>query len=171
MSRAFVKEQDGNLPEDDIPERPQSPHPNYVTRHGLARLREQYDQLLAEHAQMSKLESDDALLQRRKREMERDIAYFQGRLERAILVDLGTQPGDEVHFGAVVTVREVDGTKHEFSIVGEDEADVARGQVSWLSPLAQAMIGAQVGETVTWRRPAGDAELEIVAIGYPKEQA
>ncbi len=164
-----MKEQDGNLPEDEIPDRPQSPHPNYVTRQGLASLRERYDALLAQHAEASKLGLDDALLQRRKREMERDIAYFQGRLERAILVDLGSQPADEAHFGAIVIVREADGKQHEFSIVGEDEADVTHGKVSWLSPLAQAMIGAQVGEVVTWRRPAGDTELEIVAIRYPKE--
>jgi transcription elongation GreA/GreB family factor len=56
---------------------------------------------------------------------------------------------------------------HEFTIVGEDEADVATGKVSWLSPLAKALIGARVGDTVKWRRPVGDTDLEILDIHYP----
>jgi transcription elongation factor GreB len=171
MSRAFVKEQDGNLPEDEVPERPQSAHPNYVTLHGLAKLRQQHHALAEKYAKMSASDSDDALFQREKREVERDLTFLQGRLERAIPVDPAGQPADEVRFGALVTVREKNKTKHEFYIVGEDEADVTSGKVSYVSPLAQAMIGAQVGERVTWHRPAGDAELEIVAIRYPRDEA
>jgi transcription elongation factor GreB len=166
MSRAFVKEQDGNMPEDDIPERPQSTRLNYVTPRGLDGLRARYDALLAEHAEMADISPDDALSMRRKRELERDIAYFQGRLERAILVEPGNQPADEVRFGASVDVREANGATHQFKIVGEDEADVTSGKVSWVSPLAQALIGAQLGDSVTWHRPAGDAQLTINAIRY-----
>ena len=60
-----------------------------------------------------------------------------------------------------------DGEVQHFTIVGEDEADVATGKVSWLSPRAKAMIGAKAGDTVRWRRPAGDTELEIIEIHYP----
>ncbi len=91
MSRAFVKESDEELAANDLPERPLSADPNYVTAHGK---------------------------------------------------------------------------QHIFHIVGDDEADVAAGSISWASPLAKAMIGAKVGDTVKWRRPAGASETEIVAIRY-----
>jgi transcription elongation factor GreB len=171
MNRAFVKEQDGNLPEDEVPDRPQSAHPNYVTPHGLAVLRQRHQALQEKHAKMLASETDDALFQREKREVERDLTYLTGRLDRAIPVNPADQSENEVRFGAVVTVREKkDKTTHEFHIVGEDEAEVTSGKVSWVSPLAEAMMGAQIGDRVTWRRPAGDVELEIVAIRYPRDE-
>jgi transcription elongation GreA/GreB family factor len=72
-----------------------------------------------------------------------------------------------VHFGAVVKIEDEEGHEQEFSLVGDDEADVALGRISWASPLARAMIGAKVGDTVVWRRPAGEAEVYIVDIRYP----
>jgi transcription elongation GreA/GreB family factor len=72
-----------------------------------------------------------------------------------------------VHFGAIAMIEDEDGTRHEFNIVGDDEADVSAGKISWASPLARAMIGAKVGDTVVWRRPAGEAEVYIVGIRYP----
>jgi transcription elongation factor GreB len=82
-------------------------------------------------------------------------------------VDPAAQPRDGVHFGATVEIADEDGTRHVFHIVGDDEADVAAGRISWASPLAKAMIGARVGDVVKWRRPAGDADVEIVKIIYP----
>ena len=79
-------------------------------------------------------------------------------------MDPSKEPQDEVHFGATVQARTRTGNVHRFTIVGEDEADVATGKVSWLSPLAKALIGARVGDTVKWRRPAGEVELEILEI-------
>ena len=73
-----------------------------------------------------------------------------------------------MHFGATVKILDEDGKVHRFAIVGDDEADVTAGRISWASPLAKAMIGAKVGDTVIWRRPAGDAEVEIAGIIYPK---
>ena len=102
------------------------------------------------------------------RVVERDLRYFNAQLERASVVDLHGQPRDEVHFGAAVAIHDENGKQHRFTIVGDDEADVAAGKISWASPLAKAMIGARVGDTVIWRRPAGDAEVEIVEISYPK---
>jgi transcription elongation factor GreB len=155
------------MPEDDVPERPQSPHPNYVTPQGLAMLREQHQQLLDK---LSGLEANEAdpLVQQQKQQLERDLNYINGRLERAIVVDPAGQPPGEVRFGAVVEVRDEESKAHEVTIVGEDEADVASGRVSWVSPLAQAMMGAQVGDVVMWQRPAGNSQLEIVAIRYPQ---
>jgi transcription elongation GreA/GreB family factor len=166
MSRAFVKEQDGNIAEDDVPERPQSPQPNYVTPLGLEMLRVQHRQLAQQHAQLNASGGAEARRTREYLEVERDLNFISGRLERAILVDPSGQPKDEVHFGAEVEVRDAAGQVQRFEIVGEDEADVASGKVSWASPLARAMIGAQVGDVVVWDRPAGRSTLEISAIRY-----
>jgi transcription elongation GreA/GreB family factor len=167
MSRAFVKEQDDKPAIDELPERPQSPHPNYVTPKGHAQLQERCQELLK---QRSALAADaDPLAVQQFKQVERDLRYFQARLERAIVVDPATQPSGEVYFGAEVSVRDENGEAHEFTIVGEDEADAAKGKVSWDSPLAHAMIGARVGDNVVWKRPAGDLGLEVIAIRYARD--
>ncbi|MBI2313240.1 MAG: GreA/GreB family elongation factor [Betaproteobacteria bacterium] len=165
MSQAFVKEQDEALG-NKLPDRPQSDHPNYVTPQGLSLL---HDKVHALQEQRTALDAtpDDPMKQQRVAEVERDLRYCQGRIERAVVVDLAKQPADEVHFGAVVQVRDEKGESHEFTVVGEDEADVVAGKVSWVSPLAKAMLGSKVGDTVTWQRPAGNVELEITRIRYP----
>ena len=165
MSRAFVKEQDDKPAIDELPERPQSPHPNYVTSKGYAQLQERCQALLKQRSALA-ADADAPLAAQQLKQVERDLRYFQARLERAIVVDPTTQPAGEVHFGARVNVRDENGEGHEFIIVGEDEADVAKGKVSWDSPLARAMIGARVGDNVVWKRPAGDLGLEIIAIRY-----
>jgi transcription elongation GreA/GreB family factor len=137
-----------------------------VTPHGLAQLRRKYEGLVAHHAQLKAAGED--FDKPKLTEIERDLRYFSQRLESAILVDVANEPKDEVHFGATVKAETDDGEVHEFTIVGEDEADVATGKVSWLSPLAKALIGAKEGDTVKWRRPAGDTELEIIDIQYPE---
>lgn len=161
MSRAFVKETDAP---DELPERPQSSHPNYITRAGLQRLHETLAEL---QRQRDAFDTEDGLDAGRLPALDRDIRYYQGRIERAIVVDPAQQPRDEAHFGATVEVRDEDGQVQCFAIVGEDEADAAEGRVSWQSPLARAMIGARVGDMVQWRRPSGETELEILAIRYP----
>jgi transcription elongation GreA/GreB family factor len=159
MSRAFVKENDLEHAGTDLPERPQSEHPNYVTPVGLAQLQDEAQQLEQERL---------ALLPRKDMAMlDRDLRYVQGRLERAIPVDPAVQDRDSVLFGATVQLEDENGASHEYAIVGEDEADISRNKVSWVSPLARALIGAKIGDTVKWRRPAGDLELEITAIRYP----
>lgn len=166
MSQAFVKEDDGSARSNELPNRPQSDHPNYVTAEGLARLHARV-QALQEQRNALVDNVDDPHKQQQLAEIERDLRYYQGRVEKAVVVDLATQPADEVHFGAVVTVEDADGERHEFSIVAEDESDVGSGAVSWVSPLAKAMLGARVGDTVTWHRPAGNLELHIIGIRYP----
>ena len=104
-------------------------------------------------------------------EVKRDIRYFSAQLERATLVDTVGQPRDEVRFGAAVTILDGQGKNHAFQIVGDDEADVAAGSISWASPLAKALLGARVGDTVKWQRPAGASEVEIVAIEYLEKTA
>lgn len=167
MSRAFVKEQESETP-DELPERPQSPHPNYVTPAGLAALHAHVQALQEQRRQLLEHPDDDLLTKETLKQVERDLRYFQGRVDRAILVDLSAQPTDEVGFGAVVRCVDDNDQEHEFAIVGEDEADVAEGKISWVSPLAKALMGAGVGDTVIWKRPVGDIGLEVLSIRYPE---
>ena len=169
MSRAFVKEPDGSEVPDDLPERPQSPHPNHVTPAGLARLRAERAALLQRKVELAEAQGDLARQQELKH-VERDLRYVEGRIERAIPIDPAGQPADEVAFGAVVEVRDEMGAPLRFAIVGEDEADATQGKVSWVSPLAKALLGARVGDSVTWHRPAGDRELEVVSIRYSADE-
>ena len=137
-----------------------------MTREGLERLHAKVRDLQERRASLE-AQVDDPHKQQELAQVERDLRYYQGRIEKAIVVDLSQQPTDEVHFGAIVEVEDENGEHHTFTIVGEDEADVTKNRVSWVSPLAKAMLGAKVGDTVTWQRPAGDLELEIVKIRYP----
>lgn len=168
MSRAFVKESDEDLAAGELPERPLSAHANYVTPGGLEQLHARVRELQERHEQLHAQAAEDPLAKQQLREVERDLRYFNGQLERVIVVDPGGQPQDEAHFGAVVKIVDEAGKEHRFSIVGDDEADVAAGKISWASPLAKAMIGSKVGDVVIWRRPAGDTEVEITEIFYPK---
>lgn len=165
MSRAFVKENDLEHAGTDLPERPQSPHPNYVTPGGLLQLQQQVAALEQRRQQLAP-HQDDPVARQQLAVVERDLRYFQGRLERAIPVDPASQPADTVLFGATVTLEDTQGEVHTYTIVGEDEADIARNKVSWVSPLARALIGHRIGELVRWQRPAGDLELTIIAITY-----
>src|SRR5579859_5084250 len=164
MSRAFVKEDNEDLTGDALPERPVSSETNYVTPAGLAGLRETVDRLHADHARLKQAAED---FDRPKlSEIERDLRYYQARLDSAIPVNVAAQPRDEVRFGASVQTEDEGGATHTFTIVGEDEADVVHGKVSWQSPLASALIGAKVGDTVTWNRPAGATTLEVLDVRY-----
>lgn len=162
MSRAFVKELDE---QDDSagPARPQSQHVNYVTPRGLQLLQDKVRELTAARDALSGRE--DLSSQQSSRDLARDLAYFNERVKRAVLVEPDRQPVDRVHFGAAVKVEDAGGERLSFIIVGEDEADAAAGRISWVSPLATALMNARVGDLVTWRRPAGDKELEVLAIG------
>src|SRR5579871_6534353 len=165
MSRAFIKEDDANTSGEELPERPQSPHPNYVTPAGLAQLQAQLAELQAQR-QEQMAHPEGILAEEHLKPLERDIRYFQERIERAIVIDLAAQPRDKVSFGALVSTVDDDGEKRRFAIVGEDEADPAKGKISWVSPLARSLAGASVGDSVTWKRPAGDKTLEITKIEY-----
>jgi transcription elongation GreA/GreB family factor len=162
VNRAFVKDPDETGAPEPLPERHQSPHTNYVTPVGLrqlqslhAELEARRQRLLGEGKQASP--QDLALVQR-------DLRYVEERVGRAVLVAPGGGAPNRVHFGATVGVRDEVGAIQTFTIVGEDEADPALGKLSWVSPLAKALLNAELGELVKWRRPAGAQELEIVDI-------
>ncbi len=165
MSRAFIKEDDANTSGEELPERPQSPHPNYVTPAGLAALQAQLAELQEQRHQLM-AHADAILSEEHLKPVERDIRYFQERIERASVIDPAGQPQDKVSFGALVTTLDDEGEKRRFAIVGEDEANPAHGKISWVSPLARSLAGASVGDSVTWKRPAGDKTLEITKIEY-----
>lgn len=167
MSRAFVKENDLEHTGTDLPERPQSPHPNYVTAAGMEQLRQQLAQLEQERAALSP-RKEDPVIRQRIGMVDRDLRYVQGRLESAIPVDTSGQSGETILFGATVSLEDEHGA-HDYAIVGEDEADIHCHKVSWVSPLARALIGHRVGEHVVWKRPAGDLSLEIMDIRYNHE--
>lgn len=163
MSRAFVKEGDGSL--DPLPDLPLSPHPNWVTPRGLAdlqaRLRARQEDLAALRARAERLDKLPEAA------AERDIRYLEARLRTAQVIDPAEQAVDEVVFGLRVRVADEEGRETTYEITGEDEADAARGWIAPHSPLARALIGAGVGDVVTWRRPAGAMDLEILAIERP----
>jgi len=169
MSRAFVKESDDDLTAGDLPERPVPVHANYVTPTGLEQLRARARDLADQHEQLKAIAADDSEAKRKLREIERDQRYVNAQLERAELVDASKQPQGEVRFGATVQVEDGDGVIQEFSIVGDDEADVAAGNSSRRSPLARSTLGAKTGDVVKWQRPAGVIEVEIIAISYPAQ--
>lgn len=145
MSRAFVKEDDNET--EVVAKRPQRQHPYYVTPAGYERLAQQ---LAAAQA------SSD----------EHSAENLQERLDAAIVVRPEEQPRDLVRFGAGVTVEAPDRKRSTYRIVGEDEADPLHGSISWLSPLAQALLEHHAGDRVVWQRPAGNVPLKIVSISY-----
>jgi transcription elongation GreA/GreB family factor len=165
MSRAFVKENDLEHAGIDIPERPVSDEPNYVTPKGLILLNTQIDALEIERG-LLKNKKDDPIAKQKIAIVERDMRYYAARIESAIL----TTPKEEDHsivlFGAIVTVEDEEGTLSTYEIVGEDEADIHQGKVSYLSPLAEALIGAKLNDEVTWEKPMGDTYLTIQKIEY-----
>ena len=164
MSRAFVKEADDNLPSDELPERPQSPHPNYVTTRGLAQLHARVHALQEERDRLAA--QDDPMARTRLLEIKRDLRYFQGRVERAIVVDPAGQPKDEVRFGAEVQIEDAAGTRLAYRIVGEDEAEVNAGRISWASPLGKTLIGLRVGDSFSWSRAGSAQDVAVVDIRY-----
>lgn len=167
MSRAFVKESDDDNSAGELPERPIAAYPNYVTPRGLEQLQARVRDLRTQHESLKvRSEEGDSAAKQKLREVERDQRYFAAQLDRAEVVDAARQPRDEVHFGAEVTIEDGSGRQQRFQIVGDDEGDVVAGKISWASPLAKALMGARRGDTVKWRRPAGETEVEVVAIRY-----
>jgi len=154
MSRAFVKEQDGAAGE-DLPELAVSPHRNLVTPEGLAALDAQLRRLDAELSD-ARAATDRAAIAR----IERDRRYWSRRRASAELVPPQAGPPTQVRFGCRVTVLDEAGARYTFRIVGEDEADPAQGRISYVSPLAEALLGSAVGDTLPFR--GGEGEVTAI---------
>lgn len=162
MSRAFVKEPDGEQIGDDLPERPRSSYTNYVTPQGLAQLQRRVRELSEQRDAL--IGNEDLGAKQQLKQVERDLHYYEERVQSAVVVPPDAQSDDKVRFGSTVEVLDSDGQTLRFTIVGEDEADASHEKISWMSPLARALLEAQVGDVVTWKRPVGDMELEVMAI-------
>ena len=154
MSRAFVKEPDGPEAFDELPEKLVSEHRNLVTARGLELIEAEVECLSTQHA-AAQAANDRAAIAR----AQRDLRYWAQRRSTAEVI---APPGDAktVQFGSTVTLIRDDSRQQKFRITGEDEADPAKGSISYVSPLAQALLGKVVGDTVA----AGTGEAEIVAI-------
>jgi transcription elongation GreA/GreB family factor len=151
MSRAFVNE---DKAVEDLPDRPVSTHPNYVTEKGLALIDAALEKARREHAE-AQASGDRAGLAKAGRE----LRYWSARRASAQLVE--AKPNvDSVQFGSTATIDRDDGREQTFKIVGEDEADPSQGTISHVSPLAVSLLGRKVGDVVR----AGRDDAEIVAI-------
>jgi len=181
MSKAFLPERDDE-DEDDAPGAPSLPagSQNYMTPAGHARLLAELNHLLrVERPEVvnvvswaagngDRSENGDYIYgKKRLREIDRRIRFLNKRLESAVVVDPCQRDSTErVYFGATVTVQDENGDEATYSIVGIDEADPGRGRISWIAPLARALIKAEVGDSVRFQAPGGMRELEIVTVEY-----
>jgi transcription elongation factor GreB len=160
VSRAFVKE-DGPEPDENPPEKPLSPNPNYVTPRGVRLLQDEEARIAAELATLTGAQ-DDPVHRRRKRVLERDLRYVRARLETAIPVDPANLSKDEIRFGARVVLKREDAETRTLRIVGEDEAEQGGELVPWSGPFVQALFGLKPGAALDW-----DAEhWTIVSVEY-----
>ena len=181
MNKAFVREADGDDDEslEPAPKLPPGTR-NYITPVGHSRLRDELEHLVKrERPQVVEVvawaasngdrsENGDYIYgKRRLREIDRRIRFLTRRLEIAEVVDPSRQgDNDQVFFGARVTVADGEGNENTYTIVGVDEADAASGRISWVSPLARALIKARAGDSVRFQSPLGVRELDIVDVTY-----
>ena len=154
--------------------------PNYITPQGFARMKEEALRLLdKERPELVKViawaasngdrsENADYIYgKRRLREIDRRIRFLTKRLESTKVIDPAARaPTDQVFFGATVTLVDEDGSENTYSIVGIDEADAGRGRISWISPLARALLKHREGDQIAFKAPGGDQVLEIVRVEY-----
>jgi transcription elongation factor GreB len=185
MSKAFTREPDSPADDDDL--EAASPLPvgarNYMTPGGFARMKAELDRLVAKDrpevvatiawaaSNGDRSENGDYIYgKKRLREIDRRIRFLIRRLDAAEVVDplarRDDDAADQVFFGATVTVASARGEERTISIVGVDEIDTARGYVSWVSPIARALLKAREGDTVLLRTPVGVEELDVVAVRY-----
>ena len=183
MNKAFVKEQDQES-DDDLPESAAIPPGtrNYMTPAGYAALRQELIHLMNEErpamvqivswaaSNGDRSENGDYLYgKKRLREIDRRMRFLTKRLDIAEVVDPSLQPNrDQVFFGATVVYCDKSGEEHTITIVGMDEADPLNGKISWISPVARALIKAREGDTVTLQTPAGPDELDVLEVRYPE---
>jgi transcription elongation factor GreB len=184
MSKAFTRETDSDDDDEDGGGLPPLPAggKNYITPQGYARLRSELLQLIDEErpkvvevvhwaaSNGDRSENGDYLYgKKRLREIDRRIRFLTKRLEIAEVTDPSLHHGhDQVFFGATVTYAEEDtGVERTVTILGIDEADSAHGQVSWISPIARALLKAREGDVVKLVTPAGAKDVEILKVGYP----
>ncbi len=181
MNKALTREADSDDEDEGspLPPLPQGSR-NYMTPGGHARIHEELDHLLRTErpkvvevvhwaaSNGDRSENGDYIYgKRRLREIDRRIRFLTKRLDQAEVVDpLRQQNVEQVFFGATVTICDEQGDDQTYQIVGIDETDLSRGRISWISPLARALLKAREGDQVRFQSPAGWREIEVVAIEY-----
>ncbi len=182
MSKAFTKEDDG-ADDDDLPEDSGGlplAAKNYMTPAGFARMREELDTLMRkERPEVVKVvswaagngdrsENGDYIYgKKRLREIDRRVRYLSKRLANAEVVDPARRgPTDQIFFGATVTYANGRGEERTVTIVGVDEVELDKGHVSWISPIAKALLKAEEGDVVKMRTPQGVDDIEVIAVKY-----
>lgn len=189
MNKAFTKESDGDDDDDALTPTPSAPRlpggKNYITPQGYARLRAELLALIDEErprvvdivhwaaSNGDRSENGDYLYgKKRLREIDRRIRFLTKRLEIAEVVDPSVHAGsDQVFFGATVTYADDEGVERTITILGVDEADNSRQQVSWVSPVARALLKAREGDELTLQTPAGLRTLEVIEVRYPSRDS
>lgn len=186
MSKAFVKEDSDSEADSEVNNDSSSAIPsgtkNYMTPQGAARLKAELHELLVvarpelvktiswAASNGDRSENGDYIYgKRRLREVDRRIRFLTKRLDQALIVDPTQTQSDRVLFGAFVETEDESGKRERYQIVGIDETDVQKKKISWISPMAKALMQAKVGDVVTVRLPQGERELEILKIEYPRE--
>ncbi len=169
MSKAFTRE------DDDAPDLPLTPRPaaalppgvkNYLTPAGEQRLRAELARLLEIERPQIAASADKDAVKRSLQLLDQRIAQIQQSLQTAVVVPPPPPPHDMVRFGALVKVKNRKGEELDYRLVGVDETDLDRDEVSWLSPIAKALLNAKLGQRVKFRFPAGEDELTIINITY-----
>ena len=180
MSKAFTKEQDDDLDAElETEVETLTSTKNYITPVGYARLHAELQNLFkVQRPDTVKIVSWAAALgdrsenadylygKKRLREIDKRIRFLTQRIAYALVIDPTQQPHEKIYFGATVLVSDPADVEHRYTIVGVDEIDLARGHVSWVSPLAKALLGKQEGDHVTVHTPSGEQVLEIIEVSY-----
>ena len=181
MSKAFTKESDQDDGDELPPPAPVPSGKNYITRAGYERLRAELFTLIDDErpkivdivhwaaSNGDRSENGDYLYgKKRLREIDRRIRFLTRRLEIAEVVDASLHHGGvQVFFGATLTYADDTGAETTVTILGVDEADSAQCEISWVSPVARALLKAKVGDVVRLVVPGGTQELEILSVSYP----
>ena len=168
VSKAFTRESDETDAEEIPSGRFQLPSgaKNYITREGADRLRQSLNELLEKRRVGANVGNNaDPEAKAEQRRIESAIQKLQSILDSVVVAEL---PDDQekVAFGASVVVRHGNGEEEDYQIVGVDESDPAQGRISWIAPLARALLSRRAGDIVRFRSPAGDEELKVVKVRY-----
>jgi transcription elongation factor GreB len=169
MSKAFTRESD-DTPEPRPMVRLSSALPagtkNYITASGARRLQEELKRLVEVERPQLPSHPENVEARQKLQAVDQKIFRLQESIESAVVVEPPQKPWEQVRFGATVTVRNSRGETETYRIVGVDETDIDRNWVSWLSPIAKALLNARRGERVRFKFPSGEEQLEIVEVGY-----
>lgn len=167
MSKAFVRESDlPDLPERTLPNLLPAGAKNYLTPEGARLLRSELVRLMETERPRLIAMGADKEAKNELQTLDQRIRYLEQSLRTAEVVEQPNLPTDEVHFGATVTVRDPSGETASYRIVGVDEANPECGYISWLSPIARALLSAKAGQRVLIKAPGGERPLDLIAVTY-----